>query len=303
MTIEPLLKFWPLMYSLIQEFWSITEGRIEDVATQNEIPIELYLYSELGLDYFSTKDFQKRDPFSNPEQFEKNFARLNMKGWVEPLQDGSSRVTEEARQAVRKIIRAGDEQLLGFCSMPESDLERLVLLLKQIVKESKLTRQPPEKWAIFKRFRVTDEHSSRIVQIREYLMDMYAYRDDCHLSAARPHFNQAGIVWLVLGALWKGDASNAGQMLENMPFRGYELEDYEIALEAAVEVGWAEPADRADVFRLTQKGKELREQVEHLTNEYFYAPWSILTQTEIDELYDLLITLRHELDVYRKTTK
>ena len=86
-----------------------------------------------------------------------------------------------------------------------------------------------------------------------------------------------------------------------MTFRGYEVEDYEIAIQAAVEVGWAEPADHPDTFRLTQKGRELREQVEHLTNEYFYAPWSVLVQDEIDELYDLLITLRHELSVYRKS--
>ncbi len=301
MTIESLLKFWPLMYSIIQEFWSITECHIEDAAAREEIPIELYLYSELGLDSFSTKDFQKRDPFSNPEKFEKNFARLNMKGWIEPLQDGSSRVTEAAREGVRKIIRAGDEQLLGFCSMPESDLARLTTLLKQIVMECKLSRQPPEKWAIFKRFRVADERSSWITQIREYLMDMYAYRDDSHLSAARPHFNQAGIVWLVLGELWKGGTANAEQMLESMPFRGYELQDYEVAIEAAMEVGWAEPAARPETFRLTQKGKELREEVERLTNEYFYAPWFVLVQDEIDELYDLLTTLRHELDIYRKS--
>ena len=301
MNIEPLLKFWPLMYSLIQEFWKITEGHIEDAADRDNVPIELYLYSEFGLDYFSTKDFQKRDPFSNPERFEKNFARLNMLGWVEPLQDGSSRVTDEARESVRKIIQTGDEQLAGFFSTSDSDLERLVTLLKQIVTESKLTSQPPEKWAIFNRFRVADEHGPLIVQIREYLMDMYAYRDDSHLSAARPHFNEAGIVWLVLGSLWKGDAVNAEQMAEIMSFRGYEVEDYEIAIQAAVEVGWAEQADRPEAFRPTGKGKELREQVERLTNEYFYTPWSVLVQEEIDELYDLLTTLRYELNAYRKS--
>ncbi len=301
MNTEPLLKFWPLMYSIIQEFWGITEGHIEDAAAQNDIPIELYLYSELGLDFFSTKDFQKRDPFSNPEQFEKNFARLNMKGWIEPLQDGSSRVTEEARAGVRKIIQIGDQQLSGFRSMPDGDLEQLVLLLKQIIAECKVSSQPPERWAISKRFRVADDESPLIVQIREYLMDLYAYRDDCHLCAARPHFNAAGIVWLVLGSLAKGRAVNAEQMAESMPFRGYEVEDYEVAIEAAVEVGWAERGERPDTFRLAQKGKELREQVEHLTNEYFYIPWSVLVQDEVDDLYDLLTTLHSELKVYRKS--
>lgn len=301
MNIEPLLKFWPLMYSIIQEFWGITEGHIEEAAARNDIPIELYLYSELGLDVFSTKYFQKRDPFTNPELFEKHFALLNMKGWVEPLPDGDSRVTQAARARARQIIRAGDEQLSDFYSMPDSDLKRLVILLQQLITECRVSRQPPEQWAIFKRFRVADEQSPLIVQVREYLMDLYAYRDDSHLSAARPHFNQAGIVWLVLGAFWKGNAVNAGQMAEIMPFRGYEVEDYEIAIAAAVEIGWAEQAERPDTFRLTQKGRELREQVERLTNQYFYAPWSVLVQDEIEELYDLLTTLRHELSVYRKS--
>jgi hypothetical protein len=301
MNIEPLLKFWPLMYSIIQEFWNITEEHIEEAAFRNDIPIELYFYSELGLDMFSTEDFQKRDPFSNPEQFEKNFALLNLKGWIEPLSDGTFRVTEEARQAARQIIRTGDEQLSGFHGVPDSDLERLGILLKQIIAESKVTHGAAEKWAILQRFRVADEHSPLIVQIREYLLDLYAYRDDSHLSTARPHFNDAGIVWLVLGALWRGTAFNAGQMAEQMPFRGYEAEDYEIALQAAVELGWAEEADRPDTFRLTQQGKELREQVEHLTNEYFYAPWSVLVQSELDELHNLLTTLRHQLNVYRKS--
>jgi len=301
MNIEPLLKFWPLMYSIIQEFWGITEGHIETAAAREEVPIELYLYSEFGLDAFSTEDFQKRDPFSNPEQFEKNFALLNMKGWVEPSPDGRYEVTDSARESVRRIIQAGDERLAGFYSMSESDLERLSILLMQIIAESKITRSPPDKWAIFKRFRVADKHSPWIVQIREYLMDMYAYRDDSHLAAARPHFNQAGIVWLVLGSLWKGTAVTAEQMSESMTFRGYEDEEYEIAIQAAVEMGWAEQADHPDTFRLTRKGRELREQVERLTNEYFYIPWSMLVQDEIDELFDLLTTLRHELSIYRKS--
>ena len=76
LNIEPLIKFWPLMYSIIQEFWNITEPQIEDAAVRNNIPIELYLYSELGLDRFSIQDFQRRDPYSNPEQFERLFVWL-----------------------------------------------------------------------------------------------------------------------------------------------------------------------------------------------------------------------------------
>ena len=298
--LEPLTKFWPLIYSVVQEFWEITEPHIEDAAVRNNIPTELYLYSELGLDKFSLASFQKRDPFTNPEQFEKVFVRLNVKGWIEPMLDGSFQVTEKARRSVRHILQAGDAQLIDFRAMSKDDLKRLAILLRQIVEESKVIPEPPEKWAILQRFHAAGEYDPVIVKIREYLMDLFAYRDDSHLSASRSHFNQAGIVWMVLGALWNKDGMTARQMAEKMSFRGYEVSDYEVALQAALEIGWAETDHRPDTFRLSRQGKELREQAEHLTDEYFYAPWSVLVQDEMDELYDLLTKLRDGLNAYRK---
>ena len=301
MGVNSLTKFWPLVYSIIREFWGITESHIADAAIHNDIPVELYFYSELGLDYFSIEDFQKRDPFSNPEQFERLFARLNIKGWIEPLPDRSYQVTERAREGARLIIQAGDAQLLGFQLMADADLERMVELLERVVTASSTAPEPPEKWAIVNRFRVADKDSPLLVRVREYLMDLFAYRDDSHLSASRPHFNQAGIVWSVLGSLWSGDAVTAEQMAEKLAFRGYEIDDYEVAIEAAIGVGWAERADVPGKFRLTQIGMELREQAEQLTNVYFYRPWSVLNQEELDELYNLLTKLRNQLDAYRKS--
>src|SRR5690349_15003190 len=146
MPLESLTKFWPLIYSIVQEFWSITEPHIEEAAIRNDIPVELYLYGELGLERFSIEHFQRRDPYSNPEQFERLFVRLNIKGWIQPQQDGSFHVTEKARETARFLVQAGDVQLSDFASMTEQDLKRLLLLLKKIVIESCLTPEPPGKW-------------------------------------------------------------------------------------------------------------------------------------------------------------
>jgi hypothetical protein len=215
--------------------------------------------------------------------------------------DGSFRVTEKARETARFLIQAGDVQLSDFASLSAQELRRLLVLLKQIVMESCLAPEPPGKWALLKRFRVTDEHYPVIMQIREYLMDLFAYRDDAHLSASRPYFNEAGIVWIVLGALEKGDATNAEQMAEKMAFRGYDVDDYEIAIQAAIEMGWVQSGSRFDKFCLTEEGKKLREQAEQDTNEYFYAPWSVLTQEELLELHELLIKLHNGLKTYGKS--
>jgi Helix-turn-helix family len=301
MNLESLTKFWSLMHSVVLEFWEITEPHIEDAAVKNDIPIELYFYSELGLEYFSLEGFQKRDPFSNPEQFEKMFARFDVKDWIFPVPDERYQVSNKARDAVREIIQAGDAQLTAFDLMSDKELKELSGLLKQLVTAILEEPEPPEKWAIINRFRVANEQSSLIVQIRESLMDLFAYRDDSHLFAARPHFGQAGIVWNVLGSISSGKAVNASQMGESMAFRGYEKADYDVAIQAAIEIGWVEAGDTPNSFRPTQKGNDIREQVEKLTNECFYRPWSALTDKETNSLYTLLTKLRDQLVAYRKS--
>ena len=300
MNTESLIKFWPLIYSAVKEIWNITEPHIEDAAIRIDLPLELYFYSELGLEYFSIPDFQKRDPFSNPEQFEKLFARLVVRGWIAAMPDGRYQVTEKAREGARQIIRAGDTHLANFESMLDVDLEKLALLLKQLVTACADASEPPQKWAILKRFRVADKDSSWLPQIRESLMDLFAYRDDSHLSASHPHFGRAGIVWSVLGSVWSGDAVTADQMTETMAFRGYDVDDYEVAIQAAVEIDWVESAEVFGAFRPTQKGREMREQVERLTNEYFYKPWSVIEQDKLDEMYYLLTKLRDQLHDHKK---
>ncbi len=240
MSDEPLAKFWNLIHSIVLEFWRITEPHIEDAAVNNDIPIELYFYSELGLDCFSIEDFQKRDPFTNPEQFEKMFARFEIKDWIFPIPDERYQVSRKAQNAVRMIVQAGDAQLAAFDLMPEKELWQLTGLLKQIAKANMEAPEPPEKWAIIKRFRVADEKSPLIVQIRELLMYLFAYHDDSHLSAAHPYFGQAGIVWSVLGAIASGSAVNTAKMAESLTFRGFEKADYDVAIQAAIEIGWVE---------------------------------------------------------------
>jgi len=303
MNAELLTMFWPLMNSIVREVWAITEPHIEDAAVKNDVPIELYYYSELGLEYFSMEEFQKRDPFTNPEQFEKAFARFEVKGWIFPLPDERYQVSRRAQDAVREIVGAGDAYLAKFDLIPETELKQLINFFKQLWTGILEAPEPPEKWSIATRFHTAHANSPSIVLIREFFMDLFAYRDDSHLSAARPHFGQAGIVWDVLSSIANGSAVNAEQMAERMSFRGYDESDYEVALQAAVEIGWAEAVGEKNIFLPTPKGRETREQVEHLTDEYFYRPWSVLTDDELDEFYDLLTKLHEQLIVFKKTSK
>jgi len=293
-------RFWPLIHSIIQQIWMITEPSIEDAAIRKNIPIELYYCSELGMESFSAEEFGRRDPFSNPDKFERLFARLEIKDWIAPTRDdGHYQVPEKARAGVRQIIQAGDEQLLKL-ALTDTGHERLLSYLKQIILANNAAPEPPQKWAIAHRFHVATRISPVLVQIRECLMDLMAYHDDAHLAAARPYFNEAGIVWSAFGCVWSSTASTAEKIAEALGFRGYEAEDYAAALQAATEAGWLEKNDGPGTFRPTSKGQAMREQVDNLTDEYFYRPWTIFSQSELDELDSLLQGFREQVQRVRK---
>lgn len=302
MNAKDMNKFWPLMYAIIMEYWAITEPHIERAADERNIPSELYYYSELGMNYFSLEDFQNRDPFTNPERFGKAFANLEFKGWIIPAYGERYQVTRAAQDAVRQIVAVGDAQLSRFASMSDMELTQIAGLLKKILKSCLETPAPPDKWATITRFRALEDDAPVIAQIREVLMYLFAYRDDSHLAAARPHFGQGGIVWSVLGYIWKGEAITALQMAERMTFRGYDESEYAVAIQAGVEIGWLETADAPDTFRPTRHGHELRELVEKQTDEYFYRPWRAMSERELDRLATLLTKLREQLAQFRAST-
>ena len=293
-------RFWPLIHAIIQQIWMITEPYIEDAAVGKNIPIELYYCSELGMASFSAEEFGQRDPFSNPEKFEKLFARLEIKDWIAPSRDdGRYEVPEKARAGVRQIIQVGDEQLIKL-AFTDTSHERLLSYLKQLILANNAAPEPPQKWAIANRFHVATRISPLIVQIRECLMDLLAYHDDAHLSAARPYFNEAGIVWSAFGCVWSGNANTAEKIAEALAFRGYEAEHYAAALQAALEAGWLEKNDKPDTFRPTSKGQAMHEQVDNLTDEYFFRPWAMFSQNELDELDGLLQGLREQMQSVKK---
>jgi DNA-binding MarR family transcriptional regulator len=292
---EPYAGGWNLIYSTVRAFWALVEPRIHAAAKENNVPIELYYYGELGLDVFSVENFQKRDPYSNPAQFTDAFIRLAQAGWIVPQDAGEYLVTENARAAVREMVRAGDAHLENLEIMSVADVARLHDLLQRIVRANEMASEPPTKWATTHRFRTTDETSPRLAQVREALMDLFAYRDDSHRTAWQ-RFPADGLMWHTFGLLWENTADTPADMAQQASFRAYAAEDYARACNQLIALGWAARGEHPGTFILTPIGKKLRGAVEQLTDAYFYLAWTGLRRDEVDELLAKLRQLRERLE-------
>jgi hypothetical protein len=281
------------MYTCVREFWRLTEPAIEAYALAHAIPLEIYDRVELGLHEFSLPAFQRRDPYGNPDMYVASFALLAASGWIEPLDDERYRVTERARQAAQSAVRAGDQALADLDALPDEQVRRLLSYLQRLVTAGLAALEPPERWASVTRFRIADERSPLLGQVRERLMDLFGYRDDAHLSAWSP-LGASGPAWNAFGFICSGTADCAADIAARQPFRGLSEADYLSALAELADRGWIERSD-SDRWRATQLGHDLRATVERLTDAYFYAPWACLSAAELDDLRALLVALERGL--------
>lgn len=292
---EPYQGAWNLIYSTVRAFWALVEPRILAAAQDKNVPVELYYYAELGLDVFSIENFRKRDPYSNPAQFTAAFAKLAQAGWIVPQGNEEYRVTDEARAAARDLVRAGDAPLENFEVMSVADMERLDDLLLRLVRANASAPEPPAKWATTHRFHATDESAPLLAQVREALMDLFAYRDDSHRTAWS-NFPADGLMWHTFSMVWDNTADTPDDMAHQASFRGYAAEDYVRACNQLVTQGWLARGERPDAFVITPVGKKLRGAVEQLTDAYFYLAWTNLRPEESDELLSKLRRLRERLE-------
>ena len=228
-------------------------------------------------------EFARRDPYSNPDGFTREFERLEREGWIERVAAGRYRVAERARAAVEAAVRAGDDHLETVETLPVDELDWFATQLRRIDEANLAAPEPPRQWATLRRFRVPVEDRGPLPRVREYAMNLFGYRDDSHRAAwdGRPG---DGRVWNACTFVWSGEARTASEIASQAAFRGYVEADYERALRELVALGWIEAAEDAATYRMTVEGRSQRDEIERLTDEYFYAPWAVLSDAEVERL-------------------
>lgn len=283
------MNTWDIIQKLIQRFWELTDGPVNVYANDNNAPIELYKFAELGLDHWSREDFRQRDSYSRWPNLEEMFARLMSNGWLVRAYNNRYRVTPRGQGVVQGMVHAGDQFLGSLTPLPPEDLIRLTGQLRIVVDMSIAAPTPPGKWAIMNRFRGLDTATPPLGMIREMCMDLYAYRDDSHLYAWHSTYPLEGYMWNALSLLWTGQAHTPEAMAQHLAFRGYVTEDYRRALEHLITLGWVQ--FDGERFVTTEQGNTVRSRAENLTDEYFYRPWGVMTNETWQMMHNTLASL------------
>jgi len=200
----------------------------------------------------------------------------------------SYHLTKAGRQVIKTMQDRPEKYLTDLTPLPAASLLRLEHLLRRIIDGSLAAPTPPGAWCLaHSRNRAPADDRPPLVKIFHYLSDFNAFRDDAHMAAFMPQ-EPEGYIWEAFTLIAGETANSATTLFDHLAYRGYAEEDFAHAIIRLASKGWLEPAKSLGTFQPTAAGNEIKGKVETLTDSYFYAPWSLLTTDELEELSDLL---------------
>ncbi|MEP7188800.1 MAG: hypothetical protein ABI901_06405, partial [Roseiflexaceae bacterium] len=173
---------------------------------------------------------------------------------------------------------------------PAGDTAQLNQLLRRLVDATLAAPAPAEKLELHAS-RLTDPgaRGAAAALTDQYLTDLVRFRDDAHQAAWQPH-GVGGPTWEALTMIWRGEAYSPDTLAKLLERRAQPPQVYIDAIHTLVERGWI--AQHGESYRVTDRGAALRQAAEEATDRLFYAPWSCLSEAEIEELRGLLTQLR-----------
>lgn len=281
-----------------QFFGSAYEQKIAEVGLDPESPDWPLLAVSLDFEPETTsaKRLAARTPYSNPQRYISGLASLAKRGLMESVGPDEYRITAKGHAVTYAVNGELRDQLAALAqreAAPVAEVSRVVEILGKLVDACLNAPEPADKSSLaYNRHSDQGPGAPVLLRMAQYVADMGAFRDDSHLAAWRP-YRVSGPAWEALTLVWRGDASTAGELVEKLPYRHLSDQDYTAALDTLIQKGWVTAEN--GTYHLTAEGTRIREEAEAATDRYFYAPWSALSETELDELASLLTRVHDEL--------
>jgi predicted transcriptional regulator len=242
---------------------------------------------------FTIEHYQAMFPYTSQKRFAEILGNLAQLGLLKKVEENTYQLTDLGREKVEAVFEAAHRGLDTIEPLPADEMDQLNNLLHRMVQATLEAPEPAEKWALAcSRWTDPGEKASGSVKADQYMTDLLRYRDDAHIAAWRP-YDVSGRAWEALTFIWRGDASTAEELVEKLPFRAHSAEDYEEALRDLAVRGWL--VKEAGAFKLTKKGKQVREEAEEATDRYYYVGWSALNEEELGQLENLLTRAKENL--------
>ncbi len=252
-----------------------------------------------GEESITTEKYMHLFPYGLAQTNEGRFASAAQQGYLTINYKGEYRLSNSGSEIAQKILHAVDVSVDHLDPMPMERLQKLVDTLIRLADESIAMPEPPAKWLIsHKRRNMRPTEGSCLLRYVVFYYDQIAaYRDDVYV-ATWGAFGVEGHAWEALDFLSRGDAVAFADLHAKLSRRGVTEEVHAGDVKELVGRGWVE--EGSGVVKATEAGKQARAEVEAETERLFFAPWSCLNESELEELFNLSTQLRDGLQTQKE---
>ena len=242
----------------------------------------------------SSAQWMKIFPYGIPQTINWRLASAAERGYL--VADGNGfRSTGKGKVVAHQGLQALTDGIAHLHPLPPSDLQRLVDYLVRLSDASFAAPGPPPKFCLthYKNYKSTFDNTAPLIRLFvHYFKELDFYRMDSHMTAWRSH-NLEGNRWEVFSEVWGGENNTLDKVFDELGFRGITHDEYASILQELVVRGWIQ--QDGETYQPTAEGKRLRDEAEALTDTYFFAAWSCLSELELEELASLAGQLRDGL--------
>jgi hypothetical protein len=253
--------------------------------------------AEFDPEPLTVENLRVRDVYASERIVQALLELMASEEWLDRSAHDAYSLTTKGRAVLQRRLQRRQELADVILPLPADDVNRIAMLLGQLIDASLAAPVPPGSWCLAHSRRRAPAHDEpALVRIAQYFSDFNAFRDDAHMAAWQS-LQLDGFVWEAFALVCGGEADSAASLFEQLAYRGYSCGEYAAALETLTRRGWLEPAARAGAYRVTAAGRAARALAERLTDSYFYAPWSCLAEAQIEELRALLLQFIEQLRV------
>ena len=243
---------------------------------------------------FSIAQYMRYFPYGLAQVNDKRLASAVGQGYLASNGQGAYRATESGRNAALRLLLVGNEVMTALAPMSKESLRTLGKLLAHISDAASSTPEPPAH-VLIKAKRALYERTGTFATLEgfvAYCLLLEGHRDDCYFATWSAHGIE-GHAWEVLDQLSQSDTLTFDELHEKTSGRGVTREVHAADVQELARRGWVD--DASEKVQITAAGKQVRAEVEAETERLFFAPWSSLNESELEELASLASQLRDGL--------
>lgn len=233
-----------------------------------------------------------RSPYTSVEYYQNRLATASRDGFLVEVGEGKYRLSEIGERSMEKVISLVRSVMAEVDPLPQPNSILLAELLDRIIQASLASSPPPDNWSIKLSCKLMPSPQPPLPYIEQEFTALAAYRDDAHLAAWQmSELSATGLEALTL--FWMGEVDSLESLCKHLERRGQSCHVYQDSLDELRRRGYLQGPDQAPW--LTGAGRVFRNQVEDVTNRYFFAPWVCLSKKDRKALVDLLTDLKNGL--------